>query len=145
MSVLLSRNGQILAMCCLIVGSVLPSVRSRYNFRQNDQIWPTFAIITLNREYVFIYSMNWISLFVPQVCFDAKNIQKNPKKTERKDFSIFNEHANPVFEIISPTHNGKIVFISWVIFLLLLLFEVVLNYCILPKWMVIVFHNLHRF
>lgn len=64
MSVLLSRNGQILAMCCLIVGSVLPSVRSRYNFRQNDQIWPTFAIITLNGEYVFIYSMNWISLFV---------------------------------------------------------------------------------
>lgn len=144
MSVLLSRNGQILAMCCLIVGSVLPSVRSRYNFRQNDQIWPTFAIITLNREYVFIYSMNWISLFVCYIpCAQQVTAVSHKfvltlkiykkKKTERKGFSIFNEHANPVFEIISPTHNGKIVFISWVIFLLLLLFEVVLNYCILPK------------
>lgn len=28
--------------------------------------------------------MNWISLFVPQVCFDAKNIQKNPKKQKEK-------------------------------------------------------------
>lgn len=56
MSALLSRNGQILAMCCLIVGSVFPSVRSRYNFRQSDQIWDSFTIIVLNGQYVYIYS-----------------------------------------------------------------------------------------
>lgn len=54
MSALLSRNGQILAMCCLIVGSVLPSVRTGYTVILNCyQISYTFVVNIQNELKLF--------------------------------------------------------------------------------------------
>lgn len=142
MSALLSRNGQILAMRCLIVGSVLPSVRSRYNFQTersdmlcNNYHYPEWGILR-----VFIYSAigacySWLRY--PVRFYDS--FRRETKKRCENASVIFDQCRNQTITvswIIFPTRSRELRFF----FLLFSLFSE-RNYSVLPKWMVIVFHR----
>lgn len=117
MSALLSRNGQILAMCCLIVSSVFPSVRSRYHFQTEGS--DMVHIIILNGQYGFIATIRSHPIVMLATMSSTDHVE---------------ERNNVFWSVQKSSYNcfwkRKNIFYSW------------LNCCMLLKLTHFVFHGI---